>query len=79
MTDEKLNKILEDSSSKLMEHFDTIRIFATKHENNETLSYSIGKGNLFAQIKQIEYWVQDINADTVETVSDEDEEVNYHK
>ena len=80
MTDEKLSKMIDEASNKLMEHFDTVRIFVTKHESGETSALSIGKGNIFAQVKQIEYWVSDMNMDIpCEESMDEDEEANYHK
>lgn len=74
MTEEKLTKIVDDASNKLMEHFDTVRIFVTKHENGETSSLSVGKGNIFAQVKQIEYWVGDMNMDIpCENIIDEED------
>ena len=64
MENQKDNDItlLERHTKQLMEHFDTIQIFATRHRpgGNEgsTITAHFGNGNWFARYGQIELWVQ---------------------
>lgn len=45
----------------LIEHFDAVQIFASKHDmaSDETQSVSFGVGNHFARACQVERWVED--------------------
>lgn len=58
--DEKL-KILEQTCSRLQEHFDTVQIFATKHDptmSEGTIHWVFGSGNWFARWGQILDWIE---------------------
>lgn len=63
-TDEQRKKDterLQQAVTPLMEHFDTVHIFATRHEAGTldgTLRCSTGRGNWFARMGQIFEWVQ---------------------
>jgi hypothetical protein len=54
-------RILRNAVSQLMEHFDTVQIFATKVElekdPDSTLNATWGRGNWFARYGQIQTWV----------------------
>ena len=51
-------QILEGTCMRLMEHFDSVRIFVTKHDARaqETSQMTVGRGNLFAQLGQVDVW-----------------------
>ena len=51
--------LVEDCKSKLLEHFDTVRIFVTRHsgERDNTATYDSGGGNIYAQLGQIHEWM----------------------
>jgi len=53
--------LLERHTKQLMEHFDTVQIFCTKHNGGEdrTVTAHFGNGNWFARYGQIELWLQD--------------------
>lgn len=63
MTDaEKIDaqKIVDDYASKLAEHFDSVRVFVTRHSDDctkETFSYETGRGNFYAQLGQIHEFI----------------------
>lgn len=42
---------------QLMEHFDSVHIFCTRHEPDGTVNVSIGAGNWFARYGQISEWL----------------------
>lgn len=52
-------KNIDESVGKLLEHFDSVRIFVTRQngERQETESYDTGGGNLYAQLGQIQEWL----------------------
>ena len=56
---EQEQKLVDDTVAKLSEHFDSVRIFVTRHEGNEsnTASYETGGGNFYAQLGQIREWL----------------------
>lgn len=62
MNDDK-NKDLErvrEACDSLIEHFDTVMIFTTRHESGEldgTVNVRYGLGNWFARKGQIEDWL----------------------
>lgn len=58
MTPADRNRV-EAAASALIEHFDSVRIFVTKHdgEKDATGSFTSGKGNFFAQQGQIAEWM----------------------
>lgn len=54
------SELLKQTSLKLGEQFDTIHIFATRHESGEkhgTLRFSEGVGNWYARYGQIRDWL----------------------
>lgn len=50
-----MDEILTKHASALAEHFDTVRIFVTKHDGNteSTLELTTGVGNIYAQRGQV--------------------------
>lgn len=56
-TEEQL--IVDRAKAQLMEHFESVRIFVTKHSgaDDETGAYTVGQGNFYAQLGQISEWV----------------------
>lgn len=56
---EEIEKTVKDTTSKLMEYCDSVRIFVTFSEpgTDITKSYESGKGNFYAQLGQILEWV----------------------
>lgn len=79
MTIEKQHEqMVRDAVTKLMEHFDSVRIFVSAHDGLEstTQSFTFGGGNLFAQQGQARLWI--IEQDQyVKTIADK-EQRNEH-
>ena len=53
-------EIVKKHCDELTEHFDTVQLFCTMHEDEgdkNTLSFKFGKGNWFARYGQIREWV----------------------
>lgn len=52
--------LLKRHLAQLAEHFDSIRIFVTRHDgaDGETMAFSEGVGNYYAQFGQINEWVE---------------------
>lgn len=52
-------KLVDECSAKLLEHFDSVRIFVSKHDGGETntASYEAGGGNFYAQLGQVAEWL----------------------
>jgi len=52
-------KTVDDLREKLLEHFDSVRIFVTRHdgETATTQSYESGGGNFYAQLGQVREWL----------------------
>ena len=50
---------LDDQVSKLLEHFDSVRIFCTSHqgESSNTFSITRGGGNFYAQLGHVRDWL----------------------
>lgn len=60
MTDEELAKFLELKAKEIAEHCESVRIFVTKtpdDDDHDTMASSIGKGNFYAQLGQIQEWL----------------------
>lgn len=59
--DEKkqIEEIVDLHVAQLGEHFDSVRIFVTRHrgQDQSTASYDSGSGNFFAQLGQVGEWV----------------------
>jgi hypothetical protein len=53
-------RILEDACIRLGQQFDTVQIFATRHNEKEggTVNVHFGKGNWYARFGHIKLWVQ---------------------
>jgi len=69
MTPEEMDHILRRKAAQLMEHFDTVRIFVTKHDGltQETIAMDRGGGSFYAQRGQIQEWMnQDEEDDRAE-------------
>ncbi len=43
--------------SQLMEHFDSVRIICTSHEDGSTVMHTCGGGNIYAQEGSVKDWV----------------------
>lgn len=52
-------KLVDDCVAKLLENFDSVRVFVTRHDGNQenTASYETGGGNFYAQLGQVQEWV----------------------
>lgn len=52
-------KRVHDAVNTLREHFDSVRIFVTVHDGNEseTSAYESGSGNFYAQLGQVAEWL----------------------
>lgn len=50
--------LVKQQVEELLEHFDSVRIFVTKHEGgkDQTRSFTWGGGNFYAQYGQITEW-----------------------
>jgi hypothetical protein len=61
MTQEQANDLLRQTCESLGEHFESLRIFGTWHEEGATKSITYGGGNYYAQCGSIREWqiVQD--------------------
>ncbi len=57
---EKDHKIVDEFRERLLEHFDSVRIFVTRHsgEQDATGSYTTGGGHFYAQLGQVNEWMQ---------------------
>ncbi len=55
------DKAIAGALSTLMQYFDTVQIFATKHKDSDdsTSSYHMGAGNIFARLSQIRLWLEE--------------------
>lgn len=52
-----ITKLADDLVAKLGEHCDSVRVFLTiPTEGGETTSYSVGNGNIYAQIGLVKEW-----------------------
>jgi hypothetical protein len=51
-------KLVAHAVERLLEHFDSVRIFVTRHDGDKdtTVGYSRGGGNFYAQRGQITEW-----------------------
>lgn len=52
------DKRISDAVDALSEHFDSVRIMATLHENGTTSAHSVGAGNWYAQKASCEEFLQ---------------------
>lgn len=52
-------EILKKASQGLIQHFDTVQIFVTRHEGEGTVRGNWGNGNWYARFGQVSLWVKD--------------------
>ena len=52
-------ELLEGLKAKLLEHFDTVQIFVTKHDGqkDDTEAIRVGGGNFYARCGQVRQWL----------------------
>lgn len=77
MTEEEQDlKLLEDACDKLGEYFDSVQVFATRHDSNDdgTVIVNWGSGNWCARRGQVSEWLIKNNERTKEIVRKEDNE-----
>jgi hypothetical protein len=59
--EDEYDKVLRHAVCMLMEHFDTVQVFATKVERHKdpdsTINSTWGRGNWFARYGQIKTWL----------------------
>lgn len=57
---ERLYAMLEKHAAAIMEHFDTVQIFATRHDgqSNTTDRFSVGEGNFYSRYGQVKLWAR---------------------
>jgi len=74
LSDEEALKVLDSNCAQLMEHFDSVRIFVTKHDSliQTTQVATRGKGNYFASRGYIQDWITQQDENTRE-------ECRYHE
>lgn len=60
LTGAQREKIVQKALAQLMEHFDTVQIFATRWDPQDCTTGSInrGNGNFYARIGQVREWVE---------------------
>ena len=58
------DKLVADTVAKLMEHFDCVQIFASKHdgEKEESNEFVDGSGSFLTRYGQITLWIERIKA-----------------
>lgn len=56
-------QLVKDAADRLMEHFDSVRIFVTKHDGttDTTIPFTTGAGNFYAQLGQVNEWKAEQN------------------
>lgn len=57
----RILEMVEKHASALAEHVDSVRIFVTARSDSDSdnwIAYSEGRGNLYAQMGQVEEWIQ---------------------
>lgn len=67
---DRLQKVVDG----LMEHFDTVQVFVTRHEHERegTVNANLGEGNWFARYGQVCEWATKQNERTRDNVRRED-------
>lgn len=71
-----LGDLIQKTAQSLGEHFDSVQIFATKHEpgvDDGTTHFYSGVGNYFARVGHVKDWIIKQNEGTrIKTRNDED-------
>lgn len=67
-------QLVDAAKNQLMEHFDTVRIFVTKHDGptDQTGCYTVGGGNIYAQQGVVHDWVMQMEAAGMEKAQEEE-------
>ncbi len=52
--------------SGLSEHFDTVQIFASRHEDGSTFTVDCGCGHWYARFGQVRSWVRVMDEDELQ-------------
>lgn len=58
--EEKDMALIREALNKLSEHFDSVQIFATRHESGEldgTVNITLGTGNWFTRYGHVRSWL----------------------
>ena len=50
-------KRIENAATVLIEHFDAVQIFASKHTSTGTVAHHHGKGNYYARRGYVQTWL----------------------
>ena len=60
MISDQESQLVDKAVDSLLEHFDTVRIFVTRTESpkEQTLTYTTGGGNIYAQLGFAIEWVE---------------------
>ena len=69
-------KIINSALDMLVEHFDTVQIFCSRHEANKengTVGFQAGRGNMYAREGQIKSWLTKHKERLKEEVRNEEE------
>ena len=74
MAKDRDEKMVERCCAQLMEHFDSVQIFVTRHEGDITMSGATGHGNFYARYGQVQEWLCRQDAIITESASCDDEE-----
>lgn len=70
---EELMELIEKYVDLLMEHFSTVRIFATLENrcgDGSTERFSSGAGNFYAQVGQVRLWAKQIELEETSSETD---------
>lgn len=51
-------ELVESHLSQLSEFFDTVQIFATRHEAEGTINVQMGQGNFYARYGHVRLWLK---------------------
>jgi len=58
--EDKQQEMLNEHARQLGEHFDSVQIFASRHESGihgATLNFAAGEGNFYAAVGQVRLWL----------------------
>lgn len=68
--------VVEHTRDALLEHFDSVRIFVTKHngEKDTTSSFTLGGGNYYAQHGLVHEWLARMDSRAMDQEEGEEEE-----
>lgn len=73
-TQDKDMERVQTAANQLMEHFDSVQIFVTRHEEAEhqgTININLGSGNYFTRSGHVREWVIKQDQKARQEVSDQ--------